>query len=82
MCVYDSVTDYMTDCLERTEEVHLSHMRTDKGEYHMTAPCCCEDSAQIVNPLTADMQIKGRAHCAELLVFFSFFHLKGVSILL
>ncbi len=31
-----------------------------------------------LNPLTADIQIKGRAHCAELLVFFSFFHLKGV----
>ena len=24
-CVYDSITDNMTDCLERTEEAHLSH---------------------------------------------------------
>ncbi len=34
-----------------------------------------------LNPLTADIQIKGRAHCAELLLFFSFFHLRGVSFL-
>ncbi len=26
----------------------------------------------ILNPLIADIQIKGRAHCAELLVFFPF----------
>ncbi len=34
-----------------------------------------------MNPLTADIQIKGRVHCAELLVFFSFFSSEGSIIL-
>ena len=34
-----------------------------------------------INPLTADIQIKGRAQSAEHLVFFPFFHLKGVLFL-
>ena len=39
-------------------------------------------TVHLLNPLTADIQIKGRARCAELLVFFfPFFHLKGVLFL-
>ncbi len=33
------------------------------------------------NPLTADIQIKGQATCAELSLFFSLFHLKGALFL-